>query len=95
MLIESRGVVLVVTQLLGGITAAAIIEALTPGPLSVANSLGRKCPILKYKFYYADVVSKANVSVAQALFMEMFLTAELILAIFMVSIKLPSWDILL
>jgi aquaporin related protein len=42
--------VLFVTQLLGGITAAAIIDALTPGPLSVANSLGRKCPILKYKF---------------------------------------------
>jgi aquaporin rerated protein, other eukaryote len=41
MLTERRGAVLFVTQLLGGITAAAIIDALTPGPLSVANSLGR------------------------------------------------------
>ncbi|RQM07752.1 hypothetical protein DH86_00003030, partial [Scytalidium sp. 3C] len=60
-----KGAVIFVTQLLAGITAAAIIDALTPGPLSVANSLG------------------PNVNVAQGLFMEMFLTAELILAIFM------------
>ena len=41
-LIDYRGAVLFVAQLLGGITAAAIIDGLTPGPLSVANSLGRK-----------------------------------------------------
>jgi len=39
---ESRGAVLFVAQLLGGIVAAAIIDALTPGPLNVANNLGRK-----------------------------------------------------
>ncbi|RFU34697.1 hypothetical protein B7463_g1612, partial [Scytalidium lignicola] len=64
-----KGVVLIVTQLLGGITAAAIIDALTPGPLSVANALG------------------PHVNVPQGLFMEMFLTAELILAIFMLAVE--------
>jgi hypothetical protein len=42
---EFRGVVICVTQLLGGITAAALIDALTPGSLSVANGLGRKSPV--------------------------------------------------
>lgn len=64
-----RGAVLIVAQLLGGIVAAAIIDALTPGPLSVANSLG------------------PNVNTAQGLFMEMFLTAELILTIFMLAVE--------
>lgn len=64
-----RGAVLFVAQLLGGITAAAIIDGLTPGPLSVANSLG------------------PSVSITQGLFMEMFLTAELILTIFMLAVE--------
>jgi hypothetical protein len=34
-----------VTQLLGGISAAAVIDALTPGPLSVSNTLGRRCSV--------------------------------------------------
>jgi hypothetical protein len=33
---------LIVAQLLGGIAAAATIDALTPGSLSVANVLGRE-----------------------------------------------------
>jgi len=64
-----RGAVLIVAQLLGGIVAAAIIDALTPGPLNVANALG------------------PNVSISRGLFMEMFLTAELILAIFMLAVE--------
>lgn len=64
-----KGALLSVTQLLGGIAAAAIIDGLTPGPLLVSNSLG------------------PNVSVAQGLFMEMFLTAELILAILMLAVE--------
>ena len=46
MLIEVRGAALFATQLLGGISAAAVIDALTPGPLNVANSLGRRYSIL-------------------------------------------------
>lgn len=64
-----KGLVLFIVQLLAGITAAAIIDALTPGPLSVGNTLG------------------SGVNVAQGLFMEMFLTAELILAIFMLAVE--------
>ncbi|RDW82516.1 putative aquaporin [Coleophoma cylindrospora] len=64
-----KGALLSVTQILGGIAAAAIIDGLTPGPLLVSNSLG------------------PNVSVTQGLFMEMFLTAELILAILMLAVE--------
>lgn len=64
-----KGAALFVTQLLAGICAAAVIDALTPGPLSVANTLG------------------PHVNVARGLFMEMFLTAELILAIFMLAVE--------
>lgn len=35
-----RAVLLVVSQVLGGITAAALIHGLTPGPLNVGNRLG-------------------------------------------------------
>jgi aquaporin rerated protein, other eukaryote len=35
-----RGVLLVISQILGGITAAALVEALTPGTLSVSTRLG-------------------------------------------------------
>lgn len=64
-----KGAVIFVTQLLAGMTAAALVDALTPGPLSVANSLG------------------PGVNIAQGLFMEMFLTAELVLAIFMLAVE--------
>ncbi|KAH8821385.1 aquaporin-like protein [Xylogone sp. PMI_703] len=64
-----KGVMIFITQLIAGIVAAALISALTPGPLSVANSLG------------------PHVNIAQGLFMEMFLTAELILAIFMLAVE--------
>ncbi|WWD00943.1 hypothetical protein V866_007881 [Kwoniella sp. B9012] len=64
-----RGVFIIITQLIAGICAAAVVDALTPGPLSVDNALG------------------PNVSVSQGLFMEMFLTAELILAIFMLAVE--------
>lgn len=95
MLTRGRGAVLFVTQLLGGITAAALIDVLTPGPLSVANGLGRKCLILKHHLLCANIYPKAGVNVAQGLFMEMFLTAELILAIFMVGIQMTPLKIIL
>ncbi|WVW78083.1 hypothetical protein I302_100034 [Kwoniella bestiolae CBS 10118] len=64
-----RGALIFIDQLIAGICAAAVVDALTPGPLSVDNALG------------------PNVSVSQGLFMEMFLTAELILAIFMLAVE--------
>lgn len=62
-----RGLCLLVAQILGGITAAAICSALFPGPLMVRTNLG------------------GGTSVVQGLFIEMFLTAELVFTIFMLA----------
>lgn len=62
-----RGLFLVVAQILGGITAAAICDALFPGPLTVRTNLG------------------GGTSVVQGLFIEMFLSAELVFTIFMLA----------
>jgi aquaporin related protein len=62
-----RGVLLFVTQILGGITAAALVSAMFPGPLTVQTSLG------------------GGTSVVQGLFIEMFLTAQLVFTIFMLA----------
>jgi aquaporin related protein len=62
-----RGVLVIISQLLGAITAAAITSALFPGPLTVNTTLG------------------GGTSTVQGLFIEMFLTAELIFTIFMLA----------
>lgn len=62
-----RGALLGIVQILGGVTAAAIVSALFPGPLSVQSKLG------------------AGTSITQGLFIEMFLTAQLIFTIFMLA----------
>lgn len=62
-----RGVLLFLVQILGGMTAAALIAAMLPGELSVQTTLG------------------GGTSVAQGLFLEMFLTAELVFTIFMLA----------
>lgn len=62
-----RGLFLFIAQILGGITAAAIAEAILPGPLTVRTSLA------------------GGTSVVQGLFIEMFLTAELVFTIFMLA----------
>lgn len=62
-----RGIFLVIAQILGGITAAAICSALFPGPLTVRTNLG------------------GGTSVVQGLFIEMFLSAELVFTIFMLA----------
>jgi aquaporin rerated protein, other eukaryote len=58
-----RGAVVFVAQLVGGIAAAAVVQALFPGPLVVRTQLG------------------PGVSVTRGLFIEMFLTAELVLSV--------------
>ena len=62
-----RGVLLVVSQILGGIAAAAVVLCLFPGPLNVQTSLG------------------GGTSVTQGVFIEMFLTAQLVFTIFMLA----------
>lgn len=62
-----RGVLITITQLLGSLSASAVVSALFPGPLSVRTSLG------------------GRTSIAQGLFIEMFLTAQLVFTIFMLA----------
>ncbi|KAI1800916.1 aquaporin-like protein [Daldinia bambusicola] len=62
-----RGPLVVVSQIIGGIAAAAVISGLTPGPLAVSTSLG------------------GGTSTVQGLFIEMFLTAQLVFTIFMLA----------
>lgn len=62
-----RGTLVVLSQIIGGIAAAAVIDGLLPGPLSVGTSLG------------------GDISIVQGLFLEMFLTAQLVFTIFMLA----------
>ncbi|KAI5357918.1 Putative major intrinsic protein [Septoria linicola] len=62
-----RGGLLFFVQILGGMTAAALISCMFPGPLTVQTTLG------------------GGTTVVQGLFIEMFLTAELVFAIFMLA----------
>lgn len=62
-----RAILVVLSQIIGGIAAAAVIDGLLPGPLSVGTSLG------------------GGMGVVQGLFLEMFLTAQLVFTIFMLA----------
>jgi aquaporin related protein len=62
-----KAALLVVTQILAAIAAAAVVSALFPGPLAVRTTLSR------------------NTSVVRGLFIEVFLTFELIFCIFMLA----------
>jgi aquaporin related protein len=62
-----RGVLLFVSQVLGGIVASALVQCMFPGGLNVQTSLG------------------GGTSVVQGLFIEMFLTAQLVFTIFMLA----------
>ncbi|KAI9635217.1 aquaporin-like protein, partial [Dioszegia hungarica] len=62
-----RGALLTFVQVLGGITGAAIIDAITPGTLNIRTQLS------------------PGTSIAQGLFIEMFLTAFLMLAILLLA----------
>jgi aquaporin related protein len=45
-----RGILLVISQILGGITAAAIVSALFPGPMTVRTSLGGGTSVVRGLF---------------------------------------------
>ncbi|KAF1833261.1 aquaporin [Decorospora gaudefroyi] len=62
-----RGCLLFVTQILGGMAAAGLVQCMFPGDLNVRTTLG------------------GNTSIAQGLFIEMFLTAQLVFTIFMLA----------
>ncbi|KAI0146964.1 aquaporin-like protein [Xylariaceae sp. FL1272] len=62
-----RGILIIISQLAGGIAAAAVIMGILPGPLAVSTSLS------------------GGTTVVQGLFIEMFLTSQLVLTIFMLA----------
>ncbi|KAF1935809.1 aquaporin [Clathrospora elynae] len=62
-----RGGLLFITQVLGGITAAALVSCMFPGELNVRTTLG------------------GGTTITQGLFIEMFLTAQLVFTIFMLA----------
>ena len=62
-----RGILLVVSQVIGGIAAAGVVSALFPGPLNVQTTLG------------------GGASIARGLFIEMFLTTQLVFTVFMLA----------
>ena len=64
-----KALVIIPTQLVAGITAAAVTDALLPGPLSVTNSLSN------------------DISIPQGLFLEMFLTAQLVLTVYFLAVE--------
>ncbi|KAJ2983728.1 hypothetical protein NQ176_g473 [Zarea fungicola] len=64
-----RGLMVIPTQLVAGIAAAAVTDGLLPGPLGVANSLGD------------------GTSVVRGLFIEMFLTAQLVLTVYFLAVE--------
>ena len=64
-----RALFIVPTQLVAAIAAAAVTDALIPGPLMVANTLGN------------------GTSVVQGFFIEMFLTAQLVLTVYFLAVE--------
>ena len=62
-----RAFLVFISQILGAMTAAAVVSALFPGPLSVVTAVSD------------------DTSVVRGLFIEMFLTAELVFTIFMLA----------
>jgi aquaporin rerated protein, other eukaryote len=74
-----RAVLLSLSQILGGITAAALIQCLIPGPLRVSTRLGGGISISQGKRTWSSLIV--------GLFLEMFVTALLILMIFMLAVE--------
>lgn len=64
-----RALMIIPTQIVAGIAAAAVTRALLPGPLLVANALA------------------PGVSISRGLFLEMFLTAQLVLTVYFLAVE--------
>jgi aquaporin related protein len=63
----SRGGLVFISQMLGGMAAAGVVNTLFPGPLAVTTTLS------------------GGTNKAQGVFIEMFLTAQLVFTIFMLA----------
>ncbi|KAG5998519.1 hypothetical protein E4U43_002404 [Claviceps pusilla] len=65
----TRALLILPTQVIAGICAAAVVDGLLPGPLTVANTLG------------------SGTSIVQGLFLEMFMTAQLVLTVYFLAVE--------
>jgi aquaporin rerated protein, other eukaryote len=63
------GLAIVIVQLVAAIAAAAAVDAIIPGPLTVSNTLNN------------------GINTAQGLFLEMFMTAPLVLAVLFLAVE--------
>jgi len=63
----TRGLLIIISQILGGIAASGVVSAMMPNVLAVKTTLG------------------GGTTVVQGLFIEMFLTAQLVFTIFMLA----------
>jgi aquaporin related protein len=80
-----RFVLYCIAQLLGGIAAAALILALTPGPLAFKYSF---ITVFRGQFAHSRFISTYlhnGVNAAQGVFIEMFITSALVLAVLMLA----------
>ncbi|KAH6608310.1 aquaporin-2 [Trichoderma cornu-damae] len=64
-----RGLLIFPTQIVAAIAAAAVTDALLPGPLLVANKLS------------------SGTSISRGLFIEMFLTAQLVITVYFLAVE--------
>lgn len=64
-----RAMILLPTQLVAAICAAAVVDAILPGPLTVGNALAN------------------GTNTAQGLFLEMFLTAQLVITVYFLAVE--------
>ncbi|KAL6901389.1 aquaporin-like protein [Trichoderma evansii] len=64
-----RALIIVPTQIVAGIAAAAVVSGLLPGYFDVTNGLG------------------SSTNTAQGLFIEMFLTAQLVLTVYFLAVE--------
>lgn len=78
-----RGAMIIVAQVLGGISAAAVISAMFPGPLNVRTSLGGGASVTQGLFIEVTFYVSARTSLLTRL--QMFLTAQLVFTIFMLA----------
>lgn len=84
-----RFVLFFIAQLAGGIAAAALLRALTPEPLAVKYDFSLPCLQSAQCLHYANnsVFLQSGINKAQGVFIEMFITSALVLAVLMLAVE--------
>ena len=78
-----------IAQFTGAIAAAGIVLGLTPGPVSY-EYVSRASPLQQIVLTLISPVPAANINLAQGVFIEMFITAALCLAVLMLAAEKHS-----